>query len=303
MEDSFVKVALVQYAPVLFDKKATLDKMADLLEEVGKEGADVVVFPEAFIPAYPWAMSFGTVIGSRSPQGRDAFLHYWENAIRIPGPETDRIGSLVKKISAVTVVGVIEKDLTGTLYCTLVYFDADGSLLGKHRKLKPTAAERVIWGEGDGTDLQVHDTAKGKIAGLICWENYMPLARFALYEQGVELYCAPTADARDSWQASMRHIAMEGRCFVLGCNQYVTLDMFPEAYREEVSAKGEILCRGGSVVVSPLGEVLAGPLFDREGILYATLDRREIGRGKMDFDVAGHYNRPDVFSYEWTKGK
>lgn len=301
MEAKFVKVALVQHAPVLFDKMGTLEKMRSLMAEVGREKADVVVFPEAFIPAYPWAMSFGTVIGSRSPEGRDQFHHYWENAIEVPGPETDQIAEMVREIKAVTVVGVIERDLTGTLYCTILYFDADGSLLGKHRKLKPTAAERVIWGEGDGSDLQVHDTAPGKIAGLVCWENYMPLARFTLYQQGVEIYCAPTADARDSWQATMRHIAMEGRCFVLGCNQFVTLDMFPEAYREEVAKKGEVLCRGGSVVVSPLGEVLAGPLFDREGIVYATLDLREIGRGKMDFDVAGHYNRPDVFDFRWMK--
>ena len=299
--DQQVKVALVQHAPVLFDKAATLDKMEDLMEEVGANAVDVVVFPEAFLPAYPWAMGFGAVIGSRTPAGRDQFLHYWENAIAVPGPETERMGAMARKIQAITVVGVIEKDLTGTLYCTLVYFDADGRLMGKHRKLKPTAAERVIWGEGDGSDLQVHDTPKGRIAGLICWENYMPLARFTLYQQGVQLYCAPTADARDAWQATMRHIALEGRCFVLGCNQYVTVDDFPAQYQAEVSAKGPVLCRGGSVVVSPLGEVLAGPLFDQEGILYATLDMREIGRGKMDFDVAGHYNRPDVFSFSLLK--
>ena len=299
--DQQVKVALVQHAPVLFDKAATLDKMEDLMEEVGANAVDVVVFPEAFLPAYPWAMGFGAVIGSRTPAGRDQFLHYWENAITVPGPETERMGAMARKIQAITVVGVIEKDLTGTLYCTLVYFDADGRLMGKHRKLKPTAAERVIWGEGDGSDLQVHDTPKGRIAGLICWENYMPLARFTLYQQGVQLYCAPTADARDAWQATMRHIALEGRCFVLGCNQYVAVDDFPAQYQAEVSAKGPVLCRGGSVVVSPLGEVLAGPLFDQEGILYVTLDMREIGRGKMDFDVAGHYNRPDVFSFSLLK--
>ncbi|MDP4712236.1 MAG: carbon-nitrogen hydrolase family protein [Saprospiraceae bacterium] len=301
MKDNRVKVALVQYAPVLFDKEQTLDKMSALLEEVGTKGAEVVVFPEAFVPAYPWAMGFGTVIGSRTSAGRDQFLHYWENAIAVPGPETDRMGEMARKIQAIVVVGVIERDLTGTLYCTLLYFDAAGQLMGKHRKLKPTAAERIIWGEGDGSDLQVHDTPKGRIAGLICWENYMPLARFTLYQQGIQLYCAPTADARDSWQATMRHIALEGRCFVLGCNQVVTLDDFPEPYRAEVAAKGEVLCRGGSVVVSPLGEILAGPLFDQEGILYAELDMREIGRGKMDFDVAGHYNRPDVFEFSWRK--
>ncbi|MCX7706943.1 MAG: carbon-nitrogen hydrolase family protein, partial [Anaerolineae bacterium] len=170
-------------------------------------------------------------------------------------------------------------------------------ILGKHRKLKPTAAERLIWGEGDGSTLTVLDTAFGKVGGLICWENYMPLARMALYARGVEIYLAPTADARDTWQATLRHIACEGRCFVLGCNQHVTKAMYPTDLPgiEELASQPEVMCRGGSAIISPLGEVLAGPLYDQEGILYADLDLGEVVRGKFDFDVVGHYARPDVF--------
>jgi nitrilase len=197
-------------------------------------------------------------------------------------------------------VGVIERDSSysgGTLYCTLLYFSPKGELLGKHRKLKPTAAERLIWGEGDGSTLTVVDSEYGRIGGLICWENYMPLARMAMYAKGVDLYLAPTADSRDTWQATLRHIACEGRCFVLGCNQFVTKSMYPTNLPgiEEMSSQPEVICRGGSAIVSPLGELLAGPLFDAEGILYAGLDLGDIARSKFDFDVTGHYARPDVF--------
>ena len=183
------------------------------------------------------------------------------------------------------------------LHCTVLYFGPDGRLLGKHRKLKPTAAERLIWGEGDGSTLTVLDTELGRIGGLICWENYMPLARTALYAKGVALYLAPTADSRETWQATLRHIACEGRCFVLGCNQYVTKAMYPVDLPciEELAGQPEVMCRGGSAIVSPLGELLAGPLYDREGILTADLDLAEVARAKFDFDVVGHYARPDVF--------
>ena len=197
-------------------------------------------------------------------------------------------------------IGVIERDTQfggGTLYCTLLYFGPDGKIIGKHRKLKPTGAERLIWGEGDGSTLSVLSTEIGKIGGLICWENYMPMARMTLYSKGVEIYLAPTADSRETWQATLRHIACEGRCFVLGCNQYVTKAMYPTDLRDhsELSAQSEVMCRGGSVIVSPLGEIIAGPLYDQEGILYADLDMGEIVRAKLDFDVVGHYSRPDIF--------
>jgi nitrilase len=179
----------------------------------------------------------------------------------------------------------------------MLYFGPTGELLGKHRKLKPTAAERLIWGEGDGSTLTAIDTEYGTIGGLICWENYMPLARMAMYSKGVDIYLAPTADARDSWQATLRHIACEGRCFVLGCNQFVTKSMYPADLDgiEDLNNQPEIMCRGGSSIISPLGDVLAGPLYDEEGILYADLGLAEVARGKFDFDVVGHYARSDVF--------
>jgi nitrilase len=295
-----VKVAVVQAAPVLFDRQASLQKACQLVAEASAQGAQVILFPEAFIPAYPRGLSFGTVVGSRSAAGRRTWERYWSNSVDVPGPATEALGEAARNAHAYLAIGVIERDTDtsgGTLYCTLLYFGPDGSLLGKHRKLKPTAAERLIWGEGDGSTLTAIRTGFGVMGGLICWENYMPLARMAMYNQGVELYLAPTADSREVWQATMRHIALEGRCFVLGCNQFVTKSMYPDDLEgiEELESQPEVMCRGGSVIVSPLGEVLAGPLYDEEGILYAELDMGEVVRGKFDFDVVGHYARPDVF--------
>ena len=295
-----VKVAVVQAAPLLFDREATVAKACRLIDEAAHEGAQLVLFPEAFIPAYPRGLSFGTVVGSRSPQGRLTWQRYWANAVDVPGPATETLGKAAREAGIFLAMGIIERDSQfsrGTLYCTLLYFGPDGRLLGKHRKLKPTAAERLIWGEGDGSTLTVLDTELGRVGGLICWENYMPLARMAMYGKGVELYLAPTADQRDSWQATLRHIALEGRCFVLGCNQFVTKEMYPQDLEglEDLAGQPQILCRGGSAIISPLGDVLAGPLYDEEGILYADLDLAEVARGKLDFDVVGHYARPDVF--------
>jgi nitrilase len=295
-----LKVAVVQAAPVLFNRDATIEKACDLIKKAARQGARLIVFPEAFVPAYPRGLTFGSVVGSRHPAGRKVWQSYWENSVEVPGPATAILGEAARKAKVYLAMGVIERDTmrsTGTLYCTLLYFGPDGRLLGKHQKLKPTAAERLIWGEGDGSTLTVVETEIGKIGGLICWENYMPLARMAIYNKGVELYLAPTADARDTWQATLRHIACEGRCFVLGCNQYMTKEMYPADLKElkELSEQPEVMCRGGSAIISPMGEVLAGPLFDQEGILSATLDLGELARSKFDFDVVGHYARPDVF--------
>lgn len=297
-----VKAAVVQAAPILFHRAATIEKACRLTAEAAGEGARLILFPEAFVPAYPRGFSFGTVVGSRSPHGRLLWQRYWENAVAVPGPETARLGKAAHRANAYLAIGVIERDSQlsrGTLYCTILYFGPDGSLLGKHRKLKPTASERLIWGEGDGSTLTVLETEIGRIGGLICWENYMPLARMAMYSKGVELYLAPTADARDSWQATLRHIACEGRCFVLGCNQFVTKAMYPQDLPgiEELADQPEVMCRGGSAIVGPLGDVLAGPLYDREGVLYADLEMAEVARSKFDFDVVGHYARPDVFQF------
>lgn len=300
MNNTITKVAVVQAAPILFDKDATIAKTCDLIREAAAQQVNLILFPEAFIPCYPRGLSFGTVVGSRSPSGRETWQQYWDGSVDVPGADTKTIGAAARAANAYVVIGVIERDSTfsgGTLYCTMLYFGPDGSLLGKHRKLKPTAAERLIWGEGDGSTLTAIDTPFGKMGGLICWENYMPLARMAMYGKGVELYLAPTADSRDSWQATMRHIALEGRCFVLGCNQFVTKSMYPADLVgiEDLANQPEVMCRGGSVIVNPLGDVLAGPLFDKEGILYAELDMDEVSRGKLDFDVVGHYARSDVF--------
>lgn len=294
------KVAVIQSAPVVFNRQATIEKSRQLIDEVAKEGTQLALFPEAFIPAYPRGLSFGMVVGSRSDEGRRLWQRYWENAVEIPSLETELLAEAARENNIYLAIGLIEKDTQfsgGTLFCSLVYFGPDGKILGKHRKLKPTGAERLIWGEGDGSTMPVIQTGLGKIGGLICWENYMPLARMAMYSKGIEIYLAPTADQRETWQATMHHIACEGRCFVMGCNQYVTKDMYPADLQQnpDLSGKPEVLCRGGSVIVSPMGKVIAGPLFDREGILYADLDMGELIRSKLDFDVVGHYSRPDVF--------
>jgi nitrilase len=302
-----IKAAVVQAAPVLFDKALTTEKACHLIREAGSKGSRVILLPEAFIPAYPRGLSFGMVVGSRSGAGRSLWKRYWENAVEVPGPVVETLGKAAKETGAYLAIGVIERDgeySRGTLYCSLLYFDPDGKLMGKHRKLKPTGAERLIWGEGDGSTMPVFSTDLGKIGGLICWENYMPLARMAMYGKGVEIYLAPTADSRETWQSTMRHIACEGRCYVLGCNQFVTKDMYPPDLetKEELDNQPEVMCRGGSVIVSPFGEVLAGPLYDREGILYADLDLSEIPKGKLDFDVVGHYARPDIFRFSVKSG-
>ena len=295
-----VKAAVVQAAPILFNREATVDKACALIEQAAAQGAQLILFPEAYIPAYPRGLAFGTVVGSRSPVGRRIWQRYWENTVEVPGPTTQKLAEAAKKANVYLAMGIIERDMqrsSGTLYCTLLYFGPDGRLLGKHQKLKPTAGERLIWGEGDGSTLTVIQTDIGNIGGLICWENYMPLARMAMYNKGVDIYLAPTADARDTWQATLRHIACEGRCFVLGCNQYMTKDMYPDDLKDlkELDEQPEIMCRGGSVIISPLGKVLAGPMYDQEGFLYANLDLGAIARSKFDSDVVGHYARPDVF--------
>jgi nitrilase len=295
-----VEIAVIQAAPVLFNREATVEKACRLIQEAARKGAKLLLFPEAFIPAYPRGLSFGMVVGSRSKEGRRLWQRYWENAVEVPGPTTQVLADATREAGVYLAMGVIERDSEfsrGTLYCTLLYFGPDGRLLGKHRKLKPTGSERLIWGEGDGSTLTVIETEFGKVGGLICWENYMPLARVAMYSKGVEIYLAPTADARETWQATLRHIACEGRCFVLGCNQYVAKDMYPNDLKvfSEMDDQPEVICRGGSMIVSPFGRILAGPLYNEEGVLYAVLDLGEVVRGKLDFDVVGHYSRPDVF--------
>ena len=290
-----VKVAVVQASPVIMDCEATMEKCVSIVEDLGRQGVEIALFPEVFIPCYPRGLSFGTFIGSRSPKGREEFLRYYKNSVDVPGPLTERLGQAAASAGLYLSIGVTERD-NGTLYCTLLYFGPDGALLGKHRKLKPTAAERIVWGEGDGSTLPVIATPWGNMAGLICWENYMPLARAALYGKNVSLFLTPTADSRDSWQATIRHIAMEGRCYVLNCNQFVTKEMYPPdlTCREGFDLLPEVMCPGGSAIVDPLGEYVAGPVFGKEEILIAELDMDKIAASRFDFHVTGHYSRPDV---------
>jgi nitrilase len=290
-----VRAAVVQSAPVLFDTPRTLDKLADLSADAARQRAELVVFPEAFVGGYPKGHDFGVSVGLRTPEGRDDFRRYYENAIDVPGPATERLGSVAKQLATHLVIGVIERK-GGTLYCSSLTFGPNGSLLGKHRKLMPTAMERVVWGSGDGSTLPVIDTPLGKIGSVICWENYMPLLRTAMYARGIELYCAVTVDDRETWVPTVRHIALEGRCFVLSACQALRRADLPPGYPSgRFPAEQEWLIRGGSCVVGPLGQLLAGPVYGEECVLVADLDRADLARAKFDFDVVGHYARPDVF--------
>ncbi len=295
-----VRVAAVQPRGFPFDSASAVDRVCAATAEAAGQGAELVVFPEAFVGGYPWGLAFGTAVGGRKPAGRRTFGRYWEAAVQVPGPETRRMAEAARSAGAYVAVGVIERGAPhspSTLFCTLLYFTPAGELAGLHRKLKPTAAERLIWGEGDGSTLPVVETPFAKVGGLICWENYMPLARMAMYGKGVEIYLAPTADARDRWQATLRHIALEGRCFVVGCNQFVAKEHYPADIEilDEMADWPDVLCPGGTSVYDPLGQPVAGPLLGETGILYANLDMGDIARGKFDFDVVGHYARPDVF--------
>jgi nitrilase len=295
MESTPVTAAVVQASPVMFDTPRTLEKLADLASDAAGRGANLVVFPEAFVGGYPKGLDFGARLGLRLPEGREDFRRYFEAAIDVPGPATEAIGAAARAASAHLVVGVIERD-GGTLHCTALMFGPDGRLLAKHRKLMPTAMERLVWGFGDGSTLSVVDTPLGKLGSVICWENYMPLLRMAMYAKGIELYCAPTVDDRDTWLPTMRTIALEGRCFVISACQYLTRGDCPADYRAiQGDDPATVLIRGGSCIVGPLGNVLVKPNFDGELIQVAELDRGDIARGKYDFDVAGHYSRPDVF--------
>lgn len=288
-------VAVVQAASVAFNREQTIEKALDLTRDAARRGARLVLFPEAFIPGYPRGLNFGAVVGSRSDSGREQFLRYWENAVDVPGQAVNKLSRAARSNRVYLLIGVVERD-RGTLYCSVLFFAPDGAFLGKHRKVMPTASERLIWGFGDGSTLPVFETPLGRVGAVICWENYMPLLRTYMYSRGIEIYCAPTADHRETWTATMQHIAVEGRCFVLGCNQFNRGSDYPNVYRSSFGdAPAIIISRGGSCIVDPLGKFLAGPNFEGETILLAELDRNQVPRAKFDFDVVGHYSRSDIF--------
>lgn len=287
--------SVIQGTPVPFDQRGTLAKVEDLVASAVSGGAKLVVFPEAFVGGYPKGHMFGSFVGGRSDEGRDAFREYWESAIDVPGPCVEALAAIAGRHGVHMVIGVIERD-AGTLYCCVLFFGPTGEFLGKHRKLMPTGAERLIWGYGDGSTMPVFDTPLGKLGAVICWENYMPMMRTAMYAKGIQIYCAPTADSRPTWVASMQHIAIEGRCYVLASNQFLRRSDFPDAYASLYGDdRDAVVQAGGSCIIDPFGRILAGPAFGEEAILTAEIDLRNVARGKFDFDVTGHYARPDIF--------
>jgi len=287
--------SVIQAAPVMFDREATIEKVRTLAGQAAAQGAQLAVFPEAFVSGYPKGLDFGARVGGRTPEGRQMFRRYFESAVEVPGPAVDALSSIAREHALYIVIGVIERD-GGTLYCTVLFFDPHGALLGKHRKLMPTAMERLVWGMGDGSTMPVFQTEIGKIGAVICWENYMPLLRTAMYGKGIELYCAPTVDDRETWARSMQHIAFEGRCFVLSAVQYLRRGDCPQDYPAiQGDDPSTVLIRGGSVIVNPQGAILAGPDYSGEAVLTAEIHLEEIVEGKYDLDVVGHYSRPDVF--------
>ncbi len=289
------RVAVIQAGSIPFDAEATTQKAVELIRQAAAGGANLALFPEAFLGCYPKGLTFNTPVGARMPGARDMFLRYFNGAVEANGPECARIAEAAREAGLFVVMGAIER-AGGTLYCTALFFDPERGLVGKHRKLMPTAAERLIWGFGDGSTLPTFETGVGRAGSVICWENYMPMLRTAMYAQGVQIYCAPTADDRDTWVATMRHIALEGRCYVLSACQHIRRGAYPEEFANAFGDAPEtVLMRGGSMIVGPLGEILAGPNYEGETILYADVDTDEIVRGKYDFDAVGHYARPDVF--------
>ena len=297
---SKIRVAAVQATYILMSREATIDRVAELTAAAAKQGAQLVVFPEVFVPGTPiWIDTQMIWDGDE-----DWFLMLAENAVTVPSPATERLGAIAREGEVWLVVGVEERERHGgTIYNTVLYFSPQGELVNRHRKLVPTGAERTVWGMGDGSTLKVVDTPFGRIGGLICWENYMPLARFHMYAQGVDLWLAPTLARGDGWIATMQHIARENRMFVVGVNPVLHVDRVPASFPHRdrlvpaayVEANGEWLDPGNSVIVGPNGRIIAGPARMREETLIADLDLGEVLSARRQIDPVGHYHRPDVF--------
>lgn len=276
--------------------QATLEVILSFENAIKEAQTDLVVMPEALLGGYPKGEIFGTRLGYRLPEGRESFKQYFDEAIAVPGPETRELADLAARLNTNLVIGVIEKQ-GSTLYCSSLYFTPEDGLAAKHRKLMPTGTERLIWGQGDGSTLPAINTSAGRISGAICWENHMPLLRMALYGKGVDIWCAPTVDEREIWQCSMRHIAHEGRMFLVSACQVQPSPDTLGIKVENWDAQRPLIA-GGSVIVSPMGDILAGPLKNEEGLITADIDLEDIKRARYDFDVNGHYARPDVFSLQ-----
>ena len=286
-------IAALQIGSDLRGTATTLEKILGFEGEIKQANCDLLVMPEALLGGYPKGADFGTRVGYRTPEGREDFLQYWQQAVDLDGPEVTALCKLAKTCDTAVVIGVIERG-GATLYCTALFISNRGELLGKHRKLMPTASERLIWGQGDGSTLPVLDTSAGRVGAAICWENYMPLLRTAMYAKGLEIWCAPTVDDRDIWQTSMSHIAYEGRNFLVSACQYQAPPA-DDGFCDDEWPADKPLIRGGSVIMSPMGEVLAGPLYNNEGMISANVDLDDIIKARYDMDPVGHYSRPDIF--------
>jgi nitrilase len=289
-----VKVACVQAEPAILDLQGTLDKLAALAAEAAEAGAALAVFPETFVPAYPSSRWARYLAGWEDPRAKAAFARLVSESVEVPGPASDRLAEIARETGLWLALGANERD-RGTLYNALLVYSPSGKLALHRRKLVPTNHERLVWGQGSGDGLITIPTDLGRVGGLICWENLMPLARFALYEAGIEIYLAPTADDSEQWQESIRHIAREARAFVISPCVFQRAASYPDEV--PVADGPELLGRGGSAILGPDGAYLAGPLWDEEGILYAELDRLRLYEERQRFDAAGHYHRPDVFSF------
>lgn len=302
-----LRAAIVQAAPVLFDKKSTLEKVVRQIQEAAANGAELIVFPESLVPCYPYGLTFGFTVGSRKEEGRKDWKVYYDNAVLVPD-DTVSLAAAAKKARAWVSIGVTERDpVNCSLYCTNLVFSPEGKLASVHRKIKPTGSERYIWADSHvpETYFPVVDTPWGRMGSLICWENYMPLARVALYQKGISLYLAPNTNDNPEWQDTIRHIAIEGHCYVFNVDQYFTRDMYPADLleQEEIGRLNDTVCRGGSCIIDPYGHCVTEPVWDKEAIVYADLDMDKVPMSRMEFDATGHYTRPDILELKVHDGE
>ena len=290
------KIALVQAEPVLFDKDASLAKALKYIEEAAEQKAELIVFPELFIPGYPIGMNFGFSMGKRTEAGREDWMRYYNASLLAGGPEFEALAQAAVKANAYISMGFSERDaVKGTLYNSNVIFEPDGSWK-VHRKLKPTGTERVVWGDADKDYFPITETPWGPMGSLICWESYMPLARVALYQKGITIYISPNTNDNPEWQATIQHIAIEGKCYFINADMLVRKSSYPTDLNEQdaVDRLPDMVCRGGSCIIDPYGHYLTEPVWDEETIIYADLDMTLPAACKMEHDAVGHYARPDV---------
>lgn len=294
------KLAVVQGTPIMFNKDKGVEKVCRLIEECAKHGTELIVFPELFIPGYPYGMNYGFTVGSRSEAGRKDWKIYYDNSLLFEGKEIQKIANCAVKNNTYVSLGYSERDgITGTLYNSNIMASPKGEILN-HRKLKPTGSERVVWGDADKDFFPVLDTPWGPMGNLICWESYMPLARVALYQKGITIYISANTNDNPEWQHTIRHIAIEGHCYFINCNMVFTKDDYPqtESAANEIAALPDIVCCGGSCVIDPYGHAVTETIWDKEDIIYVDLDMQKVPASRMEHDVCGHYARPDVLKLD-----